>query len=60
MFLVAPFVWLIGFGVFVERTAGGLAILPLAFVTVVAGLGLFLYGLVAKGDLKRGVNEADT
>ncbi len=54
MFLVAPFVWLIGFGVFVERAAGGLAILPLALVTVVAGLGLFLYGLVAKGDLKKG------
>ena len=60
MFLAAPFVWLIGFGAFVERAAVGLAILPFAWVTLVAGLGVLIYGLVAKSDRERAANEADT
>ncbi len=53
MLLVAPFLWLIGFGVFLERAAWGFPLLGLALVTPVAGLGLLIYGLVAKSDLKR-------
>ena len=56
IFLVAPFVWLIGFGTFLERAAVGFGLLWLALVTAVAGFGLLIYGLVAK----RAVNEADT
>ncbi len=56
IFLVAPFVWLTGFGTLFERAAVGFGILWLALVTAVAGFGLLIYGLVAK----RAVNEADT
>ncbi len=48
MLVVAPFVWLIGFGAFLERAAVGLGLLALALVTVVAGIGVLIYGLVAK------------
>ena len=46
--LVAPLVWLIGFGAFLERAAVGLGLLALALVTAGAGIGLLIYGLVAK------------
>ena len=59
IFLVAPFVWVIGFGYFVERAGVGLAILQFAWVTLVAGLGVLIYGFVAKSDHKRAVNEDD-
>ena len=46
--LVAPFVWLIGFGYFLEERDVGLAILPFAWVALLAGLGIVIYGLVAR------------
>ena len=52
MLLVAPFLWLIGFGTFLERAAVGFGILALALVAAVAGLGLFIYGLIEKAVMK--------
>ncbi len=61
MLLVAPFVWFIGFWAFLQEVPGGLGLFTLsllALVSVVAGIGLLIYGLVAKSDLERAMNEA--
>ncbi len=56
MLLLAPIVWFIGFWAFLQGVPGGLGLFTLsllALVGVVAGIGLLIYGLVAKSDLKR-------
>ncbi len=60
MLLVALFVWFIGFWAFLQGVPGGLRLFTLsllALVSVVAGIGLLIYGLVAKSDFERAMNE---
>ncbi len=59
--LVAPLLWLIGLWAFLQGVPGGsglFALRVLALVSVAAGIGLLIYGLVAKSDFERAMNEA--
>ncbi len=64
MLVVAPILWFIAFWMFFQAVPERLGLLTLAFtlnmlglVSVLGGIGLLIYGLVAKSDFERAMNE---